>query len=343
MREAGHGPVPVDVPCGLVTDGGLPPSNSFVLMRHRMVYISVTKAACTSLRWMMARLGGEDPERFYNGTGPHLTRLMTVHGHRSKWSHVRRLSDMDPAEVAQISPANGWFVFAVVRDPWSRLWSAWQSKFLVRHPTFAMRYGDEPWFPRIPRSPDDAVEDFRAFVQAHPWTDHPDLMRDSHFWPQVRAVRPDGLDYSRVHDLAALPELVSDIHAHLDGLGLDEELYLPRANETPLALTDAVLAGGVAERIEELYGADFARFGDRWDRSAVKVSPAWSDDAIRAVGFHAAVFERIGDMSRENERLRLELRRTRRRLPAAEAAEARPPLRLALSGLPARVRRVAGR
>ena len=343
MREAGHGPVPVDVPCGLVTDGGLPPSNSFVLMRHRMVYISVTKAACTSLRWMMARLGGEDPERFYNGTGPHLTRLMTVHGHRSKWSHVRRLSDMDPAEVAQISPANGWFVFAVVRDPWSRLWSAWQSKFLVRHPTFAMRYGDEPWFPRIPRSPDDAVEDFRAFVQAHPWTDHPDLMRDSHFWPQVRAVRPDGLDYSRVHDLAALPELVSDIHAHLDGLGLDQDLYLPRANETPLALTDAVLAGGVAERIEELYGADFARFGDRWDRSAVKVSPAWSDDAVRAVGFHAAVFERIGDMSRENERLRLELRRTRRRLPAAEAAEARPPLRLALSGLPARVRRVAGR
>jgi len=155
VREADHGPVLLDVPCGLVTDGGLPPSNSFVLSRHKMVYISVTKVACTSLRWMMARLGGEDPERFHNGTGPHLTRLMTVHGHRSKWSHVGRLSDMDPAEVAQISPANGWFVFAVVRDPWSRLWSAWQSKFLVRQPTFAMRYGDEPWFPRIPRNPDD--------------------------------------------------------------------------------------------------------------------------------------------------------------------------------------------
>ena len=104
-----------------------------------------------------------------------------------------------------------------------------------------------------------------------------------------------------------------------------------------------MLAGGVAERVEELYEADCARFGDRWDRSAVKVSAAWSDDAIRAVGFHAAVFERIGDMSRENERLRLELRRTRRRLRAAEVAESRPPLRRALSGLPARVRRVTGR
>jgi len=58
VREAEHGPVPVDIPRGLVTDGGLPPSNSYVLPQNKSVYISVTKVACTNLRWMMARLGG---------------------------------------------------------------------------------------------------------------------------------------------------------------------------------------------------------------------------------------------------------------------------------------------
>ena len=35
---------------------------------------------------------------------------------------------------AAISPENGWFVFTVVRHPAARLFSAWQSKLLLREP-----------------------------------------------------------------------------------------------------------------------------------------------------------------------------------------------------------------
>lgn len=312
---------------GLITDGGLPPSNSFVLTEHKIAYISVTKAACSSLRWMMADLGGEDPEAFYNAPGPHVTRLMTVHTRRGRWDRVGRLSDMPPEEVEQVSVGNGWFIFAVVRDPWSRLWSAWQSKLLARHTLYVRRYADEPWFPRIPEKPEDVVADFQAFVDTHPWTWHEDLSRDAHFWPQVRSVRPDGLEYSKVYDLSAMAPLISDIHAHLAGLGKDTELYLPRVNETPLALTADVLADAVAERIRELYAKDFARFGDRWHLDDVKTVTGWSPDALRAVAFQAEVFERIFDLSRQVRSVHAELIKTQRELQDARhhAPDAAPP------------------
>ena len=44
-----------------------PPGNSFVVWDRKIVYMSVTKAACTTLRWMIADLAGEDLERVLRG------------------------------------------------------------------------------------------------------------------------------------------------------------------------------------------------------------------------------------------------------------------------------------
>src|SRR3954465_5249329 len=98
-----------------------------------MVYIPVTKAACSALRWMVADLVGEDRDRFYRATGAHQSRLMTIHSRRTGWEFAHKIRQVPPEPPAGISRANGWFVFTTIRDPWTRLWSAWQSKFLVRH------------------------------------------------------------------------------------------------------------------------------------------------------------------------------------------------------------------
>ena len=128
-----------------------PPGNSFVVWDRKIVYMSVTKAACTSLRWMIADLAGEDLEMFYRTLGAVQSRLGTIHGSRWRWQHTPQLTQLTPEEIAEISVDNGWFVFAVVRDPWSRTWSAWQSKFLTRH-NYYVRYRDEPWYPSLPRT-----------------------------------------------------------------------------------------------------------------------------------------------------------------------------------------------
>jgi hypothetical protein len=275
---------------------GRAPGNTFVIPDKKIVYVSVTKVACTALRWMVADLAGEDLESFYPAINAHQSRLMTIHRERDHWQRTPQLSNLPASELAQISRDNGWLIFAVVRDPWSRLWSAWQSKFLVHHRPYLDVHGKEPWFPRVPEKPQDVIDDFRAFVEARPWQTHEKLSEDKHFLPQVHSVRPDVVNYTKIYDLAELPTLLADVHAHLRSIGSDQELYLPRSNETPLALIPAVLENGVAEQIRELYHEDFDRFGDRWSLDRVKMQDAWTDDAIRFAAYHTVANQRIGDL-----------------------------------------------
>lgn len=310
MSDDAWAPVLNDIPA---------PGNTFVLPEHKMLYVSVTKVACTSLRWMVADISGEDLESFYSGPAGHQTRLMTIHRNRDHWQKTPQLFRLSDVERAEISRDNGWLIFAVVRDPWTRLWSGWQSKFLVRHPFYVKLYGDEPWFPRVPESQQDVVEDFAAFVNAEPWISNERLFTDVHFKTQSYSVRPAGINYSRVYDLDRLGELFADVHTHLQGLGKDQELYLPRANETPLPLIPAVLEGGIAEAIQKSYQEDFDNFGDRWSLDRVKMkADSWTDDAIKHAEYHSVANERIGDLSGVARRVKNRLQRTEERVEELE-------------------------
>ena len=318
---------------------GIPaPGNSFVLWDQKMVYMSVTKVACTSLRWMVADLSGENLERFYSAIGPQQTRLMTIHVPREEWECTPQLLSLTAEQLEEISVDNGWFIFAVVRDPWSRLWSAWQSKFLVRHAFYYDNYGDEAWFPSIPSSQEQVVADFRAFLDAKPWTTDQWLSEDVHFLPQTFSVRPQGVNYSRIYDLAQIDELFRDVTKHLEQVGRPvEELYVPRANETPLPLIPAVLADGVADQVLEIYASDFEAFGDRWNLDDVfRHGDSWTPDALRHAAYHTVANERIGDLRREGRRFRRQAERANARAQRLEAevtalreAQARRPTALA--------------
>ncbi|HET7414672.1 MAG TPA: sulfotransferase family 2 domain-containing protein [Arthrobacter sp.] len=302
------------------------PANSFVLPRHKMVYINATKAASTTLRWMIADLAGENFESFYAGVGGEQTRFMGIHDGRQRWKKTPRLNDLPPEELAQISPDNGWFIFAVIRDPYSRLWSAWESKLLLRNVKFMDRYSDQPWLPRVPQSAEQVLEDWRTFVHARPWDHVPGLDKDAHFRSQVQPIKPEGINYTKIYDLRELSSLFSDIHAHLGKLGLDQELYTLKANDTPLRMTAEVLDGGVKEVIEDAYADDFAAFGDRWTIDKLKLAPnGWSSDAIDHAAFHTVANQRIGDLRTEAQRLRRELQAARRKLNQQTKAAADGP------------------
>ncbi|MGI9156273.1 MAG: sulfotransferase family 2 domain-containing protein [Marmoricola sp.] len=323
---------------------GIPaPGNTFVLPEHKMVYVSVTKVACTSLRWMVADLVGEDLESFHTGLAAHETRLMTIHRNRTHWQKSPQLFEIPTSERGPISRDNGWLIFAVVRDPWSRLWSAWQSKFLVRHPYYLKHYGEADWFPRVSGTQKDVVEDFARFVFAAPWLSDERLAEDVHFRTQTYSVRPHGINYTRIYDLRRLDELFADIHTQLQGLGKDQELYLPRANETPLPMIPAVLEGGVAEAIERLYHEDFEELGDGWSLDRVKMkADSWTPDAIEHAAYHSVANERIADLSAQARSLEKQLARSEDRQEelAATVRELRARDR---ARLVRRVRRKVGR
>src|SRR4051794_34431178 len=111
----------------------LPPHKTatYVMPAYRAVYVSVPKAACTSLKWLVAGIQGEDPQRFHRSLSREVAPALTIH-RRGLWRRTPMLHELPEAELEAVSPENGWFVFAVVRHPAARLWSGWQSKFLLR-------------------------------------------------------------------------------------------------------------------------------------------------------------------------------------------------------------------
>jgi hypothetical protein len=318
----------------------LPPHKTatYVLPRWKVVYVSVPKAACTSIKWLVAELQEEDPARFHTALTREVGRGMTIH-RRRRWQRTPMLPGLSDEDLADVAPERGWFVFAVVRHPTERLWSAWQSKFLLREPKWVHRFADEPWFPRVPETAQDVVEDFQRFVRS--LADAPDqrVLRDRHFQPQTQLLTPDRTPYTRIYKTREIPELLGDLDAHLRARGWDGTLRLDAKNETPLRPLAAMFSPETVEWIQQVYGPDFEHFGyENVEPDALDPSDHYDEAAIRMLGRLVERGERIGDLAVRAQRLyvesnahRREARDLRHRVAQLERASA--------NGLARKVRR----
>lgn len=267
---------------------------AFVVPDLKILYISVAKNACTTIKWLISELAGEDPEQFRLGAGPYVTKDEGIHV-RSRWQRTPTLNQL-PTEVrAGISPENGWFVFGVVRDPRPRLFSAWQNKFLMRNPAY-IQWRDEPWYPRVPRTPQDIVEDFATFVDLmHTSPDAP-VLDDAHFQAQVPYLAEHVVPYSAIYEIGKLGSMRADLEAHVRAQGWTGEVRLGKSNDTPLRATADVFASPVRERVDAYFHEDLERFGDQWDFTRLDSVPPWSSEAMAALRAQIALSERICEL-----------------------------------------------
>lgn len=291
---------------------------TFAVPAARVMYVQIHKNACTSLKWMMADMAGEDPAGFSPTLWPSVSEHDDIHD-RNRWRNVPRLDRMSPEERAQIHPDNGWFVFAVVRDPRSRMFSAWQNKLLLENPGYR-GYRNHPWYPRHPLSAETVVEDFAKFVDLFVREpDHRSRHKDGHFRDQTEMLHEDVIPYTKIYDIRELGEMRADLEKHLEALGWEGRLNLPRINDTPLRVNAQPFANGVREQVEKIYAADFEQFGDRWDYAHIEKQPAWTDDELREAEWRATFGRRIGYLRGEAVRLTAQAAAERKRANAQKA------------------------
>jgi hypothetical protein len=311
----------------------LPPHKTatYVLTRWRALYVSINKAACTSLKWLVAELQEEDPERFQRSLSREVTPTMTIH-RRNLWRKTPMAKRLSDERLAEISPEKGWFVFAAVRHPTARLFSAWQSKLLLREPWWVEQYGEEEWFPDEPRTGDDIVEEFHRFVGILARAPEQRLMRNRHFAPQRWMLAANRMPYSRIYRTSEIAELLADLEAHVRAQGYDGgPLALRRANETPLKPIAALFTPEVLDASRTLYAGDFERFGyDDPLPSGIEPADRYDDDAVAEIGRLVERQERINDLALRGQQLSAQLREA--------LATARPP-----APEPSRMRRLAYR
>lgn len=250
----------------------LPPHSrhTFVLPQHKVVYVSTPKVACTSLKFVVAELGGETIDEFYRAARPGT--MSAIHN-RGLWQKVPTLHDLSDEQLANVDGENGWHVFAVVRHPAARLWSAWQQKLLFRVPRMLQKIPDHV-VPPVPHTTIDVVEAFGGFVSAAARGECPQLMRDPHFDAQRHVLAARRMPYTRVYDITEIGQLTADLDAHVRAHGGGPVPALRSNNETVLRPLRPMFTDEVQTGIERLYAADFRR----WYRGADPVPAGVTDD-----------------------------------------------------------------
>ncbi|MGH2967691.1 MAG: sulfotransferase family 2 domain-containing protein, partial [Solirubrobacteraceae bacterium] len=223
-----------------------------VLPELRVLFLPTPKAGCTSVLWLLADMARIPPATFEHSSGPEPSPALSVHDMR-RWPPACRFSELAPEERGEILRAGDWLRFSLVRNPADRLWSAWQSKLLLREPRFVEAFGDAPWFPRVPRLPAEVIEDFRAFVAAVGRGE----AHDVHWSVQASLVAQLPLTHlGRVERIADTLERLRE-HVGEDAWPGEE----PRENATPLRLPPGGYDRECTEVLREVYEADFELFG----------------------------------------------------------------------------------
>lgn len=275
--------------------------SSYLSRRHRLLYVSVPKAACTSLKWWFAAIEGRDEAlRSLDETGEaDVDRLV----HDSFYKVAPDVTHLEPDVLFEALESDSLFRFAVTRNPYKRIFSAWQSKILLREPQQVGPYLKSAFIHHPLECADDIARGFEMFLQHLATNEAPDF-RDYHWTPQFYLLRPDRINYSLVAKIERPAELSSALVEWSKG-NLPDPMSAPRRNEGLIPYRPEFLTPHSIELLQELYSDDFRVFS--YDTSPPPESGTFDAAelavALKATKMVRARHERIYALASQMQRL----------------------------------------
>ena len=261
----------------------------------RVLYVPSTKVASSTLRRLLAEANGTfRPDLVPYLDGPTISVDQSVHNMMiNGLVHMELLSARDQHEMKS-SPE--WWRIAAVRNPYARLYSAWENRILFRAPGQVL---PEAWGECADEIVDGAIDiggTFRKFVAV--LSENPGVFgRDSHFKSQSSHFDLTPLDLTHLVRLDREGELAR-FAAEL-GHRVGKTLVPHRLNEgLGLSYRDVVDAA-TADLIRRIFADDFDRFD-----FAAEAFPATlpavvaSQRETQAIRYARSVTERLEQVSR---------------------------------------------
>lgn len=134
--------------------------NSYRSERQRLLYVATPKVACTKLKWWFAALEGyaEDLRKITDSS--ETDRDLIIHDSHRVAPNVTGLSLQDLREALE---SESFFQFALVRNPYKRIFSAWQSKLLLREPLQVGPYVGADFYHHPIKTAADIAQAFEGF------------------------------------------------------------------------------------------------------------------------------------------------------------------------------------
>jgi hypothetical protein len=268
------------------------------------MYFEVPKAACTQMKELLRTLEGAPPLKLLAGGLRETRRDMFVHAREN--IPLPSLVDLDDKTQREVLESNDFLRMTFVRNPYTRLVSAWKNKVAPCEPAYEGLYLQIKH--RLPEVHSKLLITFDEFVEY--LANQSDLRTwNTHWRRQVDHLFLEALDFSHVGKIEKMGEGLLLFQRHL---GLAEPLLAAGKNvSAPIGL--ATYNESLADRVYFLYQADFEKLGyDRnsWRDGQQSLGQVSRNSVVSEERFYDEIIERnliISSLYRERDWLQAEL------------------------------------
>ncbi|MGF6319118.1 glycoside hydrolase family 99-like domain-containing protein [Pseudomonas frederiksbergensis] len=266
--------------------------NSYRSEQYKLFYVSTPKVACTSLKWWFASLEGCSKALSSITDSAESNPDQVVHELHKVAPHLTGLSS---EELSEALTSDSYFRFAVVRNPYKRIFSAWQSKLLLQEPQQIGPYLQRDFFHQPLRNSDDIALAFEGFLEHLASQEAPSYW-DQHWTPQAVLLRPDLINYSKLVKIEESAQLSKALSERL-GEYVPDPFAERRANESLIPYLPEFVTERSASLIRILYAEDFDVFG--YDTQLPQSKETFSEQelelALRAIKLIRGRHQRLGE------------------------------------------------
>lgn len=229
---------------------------SYVNLERRYLYYQVSKAGCTSLKWLIHNLEGMSPVRPFASPQREARRDMFIH-ERSNIS-LPSLLDLSDEDQERVISSEDFFRFALVRNPYTRIESAWKDKIRLCAPGYEQVYLQHRGALPSAAEPGSIIS-FREFLGI---VSHEDVENcDAHWRLQSAQLLRGALNLSFVGKLERYSEAVERFCRHFGVAAPTSSVGMNRSSGA------SNFDEETASLVYALYREDFDTFGyekDSW-------------------------------------------------------------------------------
>jgi uncharacterized coiled-coil DUF342 family protein/GT2 family glycosyltransferase/glycosyltransferase involved in cell wall biosynthesis len=271
--------------------------HSYRSERHRLFYVATPKVACTTLTWWFANMEGYTQALRQVTDSAETDPDLVIHDAFHKVAP--NVTGLMPEALSEALTSDSFFRFAVVRNPYKRIFSAWQSKLLLQEPQQIGPYLECDFFRRPIECAEDIATAFEGFLE-HLATNEAPSYWDVHWTPQATLLRPDLINYSKLVKIENAAEL-SQALAERSGGYIPDPFANRRTNESLIPYLPELVTARSSELIRSLYAIDFETFG--YGKQPPEAKETFSSDqfdlALKAITFIRARHQRLGERTEQ--------------------------------------------
>ncbi|MES2499601.1 MAG: sulfotransferase family 2 domain-containing protein [Pseudomonadota bacterium] len=268
--------------------------NALRSKRYKLLYVATPKVACTSLKWWFANL--EDFADALRKTTDSIESDPDLIIHDMIYSVAPTVAGLPFEELFIPLTSEDYFRFAVVRNPFKRVFSAWQSKLLLREPQQIGPYVNCDFYKQSIKSAADIALAFEGFLEHLAKNESPNFL-DLHWMPQLDLLRPDLINYSKLVKIENTEELSTALSERLGNEFIDP-FATRSANESLIPYLPELITARSTELITLLYAKDFEAFD--YSKQLPLAKEAFSDEqfkiAINAIHVIRGRHKRLGEI-----------------------------------------------